>query len=322
MKKTKILIPAMSVLALGMAAAVTGTVAWFSANNVVTATGMTFKSVTPSSLAIGKQLTSTGIGQATAIDYTLDENGDPIENLTTAALNPTSHWHATEENPLGVEDTEGGFYTVTNGEFIDPITGLAAAEVTNSNPAAGSPYQGFEKINFGALPEGLESNYYLDYTCYIASVGEGIDIGTGGYLRATPSITTTGTNDTIHAATIDFVVYKLAYYNDDTHAVVNGASSAFVQGVNQIGIDYRVNRHATYQGQVAAVGNTAKTYADVLTQNDNIPTASSNYAVKIVMRFYFDGALLKDSNNAYVATNRLDTHDVNVTVTFSLNRGN
>ena len=56
MKKSKILVPAVALLALGMAASVTGTVAWFSANNVVNATGMAFKSVTPSSLAIGKTL--------------------------------------------------------------------------------------------------------------------------------------------------------------------------------------------------------------------------------------------------------------------------
>ena len=41
MKKTKIIIPALGMLLLSTAASVTGTVAWFSANNSVSATGMT-----------------------------------------------------------------------------------------------------------------------------------------------------------------------------------------------------------------------------------------------------------------------------------------
>lgn len=40
MKKTKIIIPALAMLLLGTAASVTGTVAWFSMNDTVTATGM------------------------------------------------------------------------------------------------------------------------------------------------------------------------------------------------------------------------------------------------------------------------------------------
>ena len=43
MKKTKIIVPALGVLLLSTAASVTGTVAWFSMNNFVTATGMEVK---------------------------------------------------------------------------------------------------------------------------------------------------------------------------------------------------------------------------------------------------------------------------------------
>ncbi len=311
----------MAILALGMAAAVTGTVAWFSSNNVVTASGMSFKSVTPSSLAIGKELTNSGIGKATAIEYDplqTDGEGNPV----ATALSPTSHWHADNTNPVGVEDTTGVFYRVENGEYIDPVSGLAATNVENANAAAPAPYAAYENIRFGQLPEGSESDYYLDYVCYIASVGEAITIGENGYLKATPRFTTSGTNDTIHAATIDFIVYRDANYNNSTHAVVDGDDEQFEQGVNEIEKDYRTNLHATYPGQVASVGNTAKTSSDLLGEGDTIPTATGNEAIKIVMRFYFDGALLKDSNNAYVATNRLDTSDVNVVVTFSLNRGN
>ena len=43
MKKTKIIIPAIGMLLLSTAASITGTVAWFSMNTTVTATGMTIK---------------------------------------------------------------------------------------------------------------------------------------------------------------------------------------------------------------------------------------------------------------------------------------
>lgn len=66
MKKAKILVPALSVLALGMAASVTGTVAWFSANSVASVTGMSITTAVPTNLYIkaGQQ------GVASAIDDT------------------------------------------------------------------------------------------------------------------------------------------------------------------------------------------------------------------------------------------------------------
>ena len=45
MKKTKVIIPALGLLVLSTAASVTGTVAWFSANNTVSASGMSIKAV-------------------------------------------------------------------------------------------------------------------------------------------------------------------------------------------------------------------------------------------------------------------------------------
>ena len=73
MKKTKILIPAMSVLALGMAASVAGTVAWFYTNDVANATGMAVKTHVPSSLYIEKGFYAKNGGDnlyRDAIEYT------------------------------------------------------------------------------------------------------------------------------------------------------------------------------------------------------------------------------------------------------------
>lgn len=52
MKKSKILVPALAVLALGMAASVTGTVAWFTTNSKAFADQIAIKSQVPSALFI------------------------------------------------------------------------------------------------------------------------------------------------------------------------------------------------------------------------------------------------------------------------------
>ena len=52
MKKTKIIVPALGILLLSTAASVTGTVAWFTTNNTVTASSMTVKAVVSGNLFI------------------------------------------------------------------------------------------------------------------------------------------------------------------------------------------------------------------------------------------------------------------------------
>ena len=68
MKKTKILVPALAVLALGMAASVTGTVAWFTQNAIATATGITVQSRVPSALYINGQLLASTEGDSLTLD--------------------------------------------------------------------------------------------------------------------------------------------------------------------------------------------------------------------------------------------------------------
>ena len=52
MKKTKIIIPALGMLLLSTAASITGTVAWFSMNNFVTATSMNIKAKAENGIVI------------------------------------------------------------------------------------------------------------------------------------------------------------------------------------------------------------------------------------------------------------------------------
>ena len=101
MKKTKIIIPALGVLLLSTAASVTGTVAWFSMNKTVTATGMSVTAKSDSSfLLIGNEDDDLDTIQgANSISATAKNTTDelyPVAHETigdTAAATTLSNWY-------------------------------------------------------------------------------------------------------------------------------------------------------------------------------------------------------------------------------------
>ena len=172
MKKSKILAPALAVLCLSVAASVTGTVAWFSANNVVSATGMKVKSTIPSSLAINSALP---VGQATSISLAAD----------AVPLSPCSHWH-------GEEDATGGLWKVSNTEDVDTSTGLAKSG---------------ESLSFDQT--GIDAGiYYQDFTVYIGAVGQAINLTSTGYLKATVTFSSESLTATNAATSMDFYAFN------------------------------------------------------------------------------------------------------------------
>lgn len=270
MKKSKILAPALAILCLSTAASVTGTVAWFAANNVVSADGMAVHSTLPSSLAISAA--TLPVGQATSVTLT----------TVSQALNPVSHWH-------GSEDAAGGLYRVTNGEDVDPATGLALDGETLAFEAASG------------------SQYYTDFVVYIGSVGEALTLGTGGYLRAEVSFTGSAAA-TNQATTMDFHAFN--------GTIAASGLGDYMGCVNAAAIDSAAN-HGAWVGTADD-----SYYVDVMTSG-TIPVASSDVAaLKITMRVYIDGALQNAAGTTYVATNTVQSENINMAVQFSLNRGN
>ena len=307
MKKTKILVPALAVLALGMAASVTGTVAWFAANNVVNANGMKIQSSTPSSLAIGKAIVAgSGIGDATVIDYETEAD--------TNILNPASHFH-------GVEATNGDLFVVSNGNDVDPESGLAmpynagnglGVDTKNNNTnAAGA--DGYRDLTYADAT--LEGHNYVDYVCYLASVGQGITIGTNGYLRA--SINWSTPNQTTKAATVDFWVNVGASTTEDGLGTYMGTLNA-VHELASAG-------HAGAPLADTYVPDTDPgedvTYVTLMTPTQRIPVNTGNAAVKVTMRVYLDGALLETEDKTYVTTNDVSTSGIDIAAVFTLERG-
>ena len=307
MKKTKVLVPALAVLALGMAASVTGTVAWFAANNVVNANGMKVQSSTPSSLAIGEEIVAgEGIGDATVIDY--------HTTAGTNILNPASHFH-------GVEATNGALYTVANGNDIDPATGLAmpynasnglGVDEHNNNDTTDENPDEYRDITY---TDATESGHnFVDYVCYLASVGQGITIGTNGYLRATINWSTA--NQTTYAATVDFWVNVGASTTEDGLGTYMGT-------LNRAGVLASAGHAgaplASYTPNTTAGEDV--TYVTLMSPTQVIPVNTGNAAVKVTMRVYLDGALLEARNKTYVTTNDVSTEGIDIAAVFTLERG-
>ena len=271
MKKTKILIPAMSVLALGMAAAVTGTVAWFSANNVVNASGMHMQSTTPASLVIGTSVADIQ-NKLRSVD---------LQSETTV-LSP-----ATDAGD-GAED--GQLHYVVNGEDVNPDTGLADEGKT---------------LNITGTPQN--GTHYVDYQVYLASAGNAITAADAKKITVNLDFTDLSgnalTEDTVQAMSVAFYV----------HAAGTDVIGSFVAGstLNKAGLDCATND-----------GTTTRTSAVLFQTSGNggieIPTYSGGTAVRIDMRAYLDGALLKEAGQAYVYTNSIDITAVNVLATFTL----
>ena len=124
MKKTKILIPALSILALGMAASVTGTVAWFTQNAIATATGISVQSRVPSALYINGQLLASTEGDSLTLDtvshtataQTLDPVHMAFESNVLSLQTPATWTTQPGQGSAGNAATYSVVGTITGGE--------------------------------------------------------------------------------------------------------------------------------------------------------------------------------------------------------------
>ena len=144
MKKTKILVPALGILALGMAASVTGTVAWFSTNTMVYADGVQVSTQAQDSLVIG--LTQNGtFGSKVTHQWATLTTVNPAFCLASAGeLAEAPQFKALDASKLvGANATyevreNGKVYAIANpakpeNEYEDPATS-AAFIAANTNP--------------------------------------------------------------------------------------------------------------------------------------------------------------------------------------------
>ena len=124
MKKTKVIIPALGILLLSTAASVTGTVAWFTTNNSVSASTMTIKAVVSGNLFI-KEGNSATLDQINAVSATLSKEAlalspvDVVADGTTGAKLQIPDVYSTSPavGDAGVVST----YKAVTGSSITPV---------------------------------------------------------------------------------------------------------------------------------------------------------------------------------------------------------
>ena len=84
MKKTKVIIPALGLLVLSTAASITGTVAWFSANNAVSVSGMTVTTQVKGNLLIATSNSSDTNYVSSNLDQTISGQLEPVSTINGA----------------------------------------------------------------------------------------------------------------------------------------------------------------------------------------------------------------------------------------------
>lgn len=137
MKKSKVLVPALGVLCLGMAAAVTGTVAWFTQNTSVYAKEMKVSVTSTSDLSIsvhGSEDRRVSLTDGTAgEDWITHDASAGLAAGIEGALNATTALHNTQNvsNAGKTVTTHNLAFIEPNGttNTINPMTGVAATPI-------------------------------------------------------------------------------------------------------------------------------------------------------------------------------------------------
>ena len=151
MKKTKIIVPALGVLLLSTAASVTGTVAWFSMNNFVTAEGMNVKAKAENGIVISNAAAANGYWKDSATSlHTSTLEVKPTSTATAAT------WVHSTSNDAADENTGNDYALLTTA--VDSATGAGYVD-ENANSAYDS---------------ATESVYYSMHSFYIKSSAQAI----------------------------------------------------------------------------------------------------------------------------------------------------
>lgn len=125
MKKTKIIIPALGLLVLSTAASVSGTVAWFSMNTTVTASGMQLQGKAENGIVISNEAQSEWKNSATA-----SHSGSGIAVIPTSTVDAAS-WLHSSSNDANNSLTNGEYTTLST--VIDTTSGVGHVAVGEAN---------------------------------------------------------------------------------------------------------------------------------------------------------------------------------------------
>ena len=141
MKKTKVIIPALAMMAVTAAAGISGSVAWFTANRVATVTAGTFAVVsTTSNLSV---TTASGVGTNAVDNTSVTPNTHAITTLTNYKLTDASLDHAVVAHSIIAPDI--------TGEIAETATALADANGSITSNPVGNMVRDKDQLVFTAF---------------------------------------------------------------------------------------------------------------------------------------------------------------------------
>lgn len=287
MKSKMVLISSIGSLALTLFLLIAASMAWLSMNRETSSNGMQLQvKVTPNMVISDSTTTLATISGTTEADFSLTFTDGPT------ALLPCT-------NDQTYNTYASGLKFVTNLSDVGVTSGLAKADAS---------------LTYGSATSGT---YFKDYVVYIACVGdimENMDLTVT--LSPTATIASDGQfkQDTLDATSIDFYVATVGSGNMSTYTVnsFSYGSSTYKGTLNVAEYDIAKNRASS----TFTTAESDKVSTLTLFENSTIPLNTDD-GIVIVMRCYFDGALLKSTSQAFINSEKVDSHDVTLNVTFT-----
>ena len=247
-------------------------------------------------LSMNKQTQSNGIMLKVEVTPNIIIDADSGHIITVAGPSEASYSHTFSDAAKALRPTThdddyttyaNGLKYVTNTENVGASSGVVKSGALAYSSAVNTPSTTY---------------YYVDYVVYIASTGKAMD---GQDLVATlePAATIANSNavaqDTLKAASIDFYAGS---------GDIDATSSTFIGTLNVAGFDADLNDHSTPKTSLTLISN------------NSIPhnqAAAGNKYITVIMRCYIDGALLKDSGQAFINAATVVTDDITLNVKFA-----
>ena len=300
MKKTKVIIPALGLLVLSTAASVSGTVAWFSVNNSVSATGMQVQAKAEAGLLISADNYASSWADSDASVLTTS-----VGLVPTSTSNLETWYHATSTSASNWEASNAGYSTLgtTAGEGVTVVTteNLLESE-TQGTPVANLTYH---NDNVAGYQAANDTAYYLMTRFYLKSSGDAIAVnGTQKWLKIS-KLTLSGVTGSGALDAALRVGVKIGSHVKIL-APFAAATATYPVGPSETST-------TAYLGTLASNGNYAPNVDTGLTGSETIPAASAT-PLNVDIYLWYEGEDHNCISNNYAQT--IDT--LSVSLEFSL----
>ena len=254
-KKSKIIAAAMALLSFSTAATISGTVAWFTAANVVSVSGMSIQAEAEQGIVISNEAKSEWKISATA-----SHNGADKTFVPTSTANATNWYHAYSDD-------------VNNGQSGVVRTEITAVDNITTPSAMGTADDGV----YGFNDNGTWKRVYLLNSFYLQASGTAAVNGQDIYLQDLEA----KVSDAAPAQELSKALRLL---------VKNGSTVSVFSPVAGATATYSVNG-ATSVTPVLASATAAPAQTAIVATNVNLPayTAAGTNAVQLDVYIFFEG---------------------------------